>query len=289
MLGKWKKDGEFVWWKRIFNYYAPAAVISTADSCTAFCGAYGNVLIAKTDTSGSFRWNRTFNTVETTNVSGMIQAASGSYIICGMQSHPDGPGLASWVGMAKADGTPVWQKIHGESEHRQNACCIRQTRDGGFIYCGRHSDSYVSPTNWDPLYVKIKDNGNVSWTRILDMEGNNELFACDTTSDGGYVFCGKTDGSGAGASDLLLVRTSSQGDTLWTRTFGGPYDDVGKSVVTMPDGGFLICGYSNSFETNGYDVYLIRTDSLGRVSPGVRNLSDKYRTYNYSSPQSNRP
>lgn len=289
MLGKWKMNGEFVWWKRIFNFYSPAAVISTADSCTAFCGAYGNVLIAKTDTSGNFRWNKTFNTVETTNVFGMIQATSGSYILCGVQSHPDGPGLASWVALAKADGTPFWQKIHGEWEHMQIAYGIRQTRDGGYIYCGVHSGSYMWPTTWDPLFVKTKENGNVSWTRILDMDGDNELFSCDTTSDGGFIFCGKTDGSGAGGFDVLLIRANMQGDTLWTRTFGGPYDDVAKSVVTMPDGGFLVCGYSNSFETNGYDIYLIRTDSLGRVASGVGNLSDKYRKTRYSSGKSVQP
>jgi hypothetical protein len=46
-------------------------------------------------------------------------------------------------------------------------------------------------------------------------------------------------------------------DTLWTRTFGGLYEDQGKRVLQTSDGGYAILGNS------GGDVYLLKTDSIG--------------------------
>lgn len=47
-------------------------------------------------------------------------------------------------------------------------------------------------------------------------------------------------------------------DTAWTRTYRGDKSDYGKSVQQTSDSGYIIAGY-----TYPYDVYLIKTNSLG--------------------------
>jgi hypothetical protein len=48
-----------------------------------------------------------------------------------------------------------------------------------------------------------------------------------------------------------VVKLTSAGDTMWTKSIGGSFADVANSVKQTPDGGYVIAGYSGS---NDYDV-----------------------------------
>jgi hypothetical protein len=89
--------------------------------------------------------------------------------------------------------------------------------------------------------------------------------AIDRTADGGYILAGWTQGYGVanGFNDVYLIRTDGNGDTLWTRTFGGNATDEAYSVRQTDDGGFLVAGGSNSFGVNGNEFYVVRTDENG--------------------------
>lgn len=84
------------------------------------------------------------------------------------------------------------------------------------------------------------------------------------TRDGGYIVVGVTESFGAGKEDVYLVRTDAAGEVLWSRTFGGPDDDFGWSVVEVADG-FVLAGSTSSFGNGSFDFYLVKTDRGGEA------------------------
>jgi hypothetical protein len=58
------------------------------------------------------------------------------------------------------------------------------------------------------------------------------------------------------------MKADSQCDEAWTVTFGGDQDDEGHSVWQTSDGGYIVAGYTRSFDPI-IGVYLIKTDENG--------------------------
>lgn len=83
------------------------------------------------------------------------------------------------------------------------------------------------------------------------------------TPDGGYIIAGYTSPWFGEIEDLWLIKTDSEGDTLWTRIYGGEAEDLGNCVDQTADGGYIITGATKSFGVGGYDLWLLKTDASG--------------------------
>src|ERR1022692_3156945 len=74
--------------------------------------------------------------------------------------------------------------------------------------------------------------------------GGNEGASVRQTSDGGFIATGYAASNGG---DVYLMRTDSNGDSLWTNMFGGTSNEHGYSVEQTSDGGFIVAGHTLSF------------------------------------------
>jgi len=78
------------------------------------------------------------------------------------------------------------------------------------------------------------------WTRSYGGPSEEMGLKVRRTSDQGYIITGYTKSAGKGESDAWLVKTDTEGDTLWTKTFGGDSWDWGTDVLQTEDGGYLL-------------------------------------------------
>ncbi|HEU4716280.1 MAG TPA: T9SS type A sorting domain-containing protein [Bacteroidia bacterium] len=95
--------------------------------------------------------------------------------------------------------------------------------------------------------------------------GSEDAYPMEALPDGGFILAGSSWGNGAGGKDVMLVRTDSLGNLLWSKQYGGSGDETALYIIRLSDGGFAVCGESFSDDVNG-DAFLFRTDSLGNLS-----------------------
>ncbi|MFH1214351.1 MAG: DJ-1/PfpI family protein [Candidatus Neomarinimicrobiota bacterium] len=157
------------------------------------------------------------------------------------------------------DQSLQWSKVIGGFGADAGRAVI-STADGGLLTVG-YTFSHGS-RDADILVVRTDSLGNLDWSRTYGGSGTEYGFCC-TAVKGGYLVAGYTTSFGNGARDVFIVRLNEAGETVWTKTYGGPRNDVGLAVCEAPDG-YLICGSTDSYGAGEEDVFLIRTDFDGR-------------------------
>lgn len=113
------------------------------------------------------------------------------------------------------------------------------------------------------LLFLVSQNIYSGWARSYGNVFDDWGYSVCQTQDGGFAAVGETQPSGALSGDILLLKTDSNGDSLWSKTYGGDYEDWPFSIQETSDGGFIICGYTKSYGSGSKDVYLIKTDNNG--------------------------
>jgi len=189
------------------------------------------------------------------------QTTDGGFIIAGCTGSYD-LGYDVYLIRTDANGNTLWSKTYGVGSDDWGYS-VQQTTDGGFIVAG-----YTYPYgagNRDVYLIRTDANGDTLWTKTYGGSNGDGGYSVQQTQDGGFIIAGETNSYGAGGPDVYLIRTDANGDTLWTRTYGGSGYDYGQSVQQITDGGFIIAGYTHSYGAGGYDVYLIRTDANGNT------------------------
>jgi len=144
---------------------------------------------------------------------------------------------------------------------------IRKTSDGGMAFAG-NTTSFHSGGDFDFFLTKTDDAGVVEWQKLYRNAGNEFFYSMQQTSDGGYILAGQTDSNDADG-DVFAIKTDSQGEIVWQKTYGGTAADFASSVIETSDGGFVFYGATKSYGTGipaQYNIIVIKVNSSGDVA-----------------------
>jgi hypothetical protein len=222
-----------------------------------------DVYLIKTDSDGNTLWEKTFGGYYYDTGNSVQQTSDGGYIIAGNKGSYYEDGWEDvYLIRTDSEGNTLWEKTYGGS-YLDYGSSVQQTSDGGYIIAGDTDPN--GSGEYDVYLIKTDSDGNSVWEKTFGGVDYDGGYSVQQTTDGGYIIAGTTESRGAGGYDVYLIRTDSDGNAMWEKTFGGSNNDFGSSVQQTSYGGYIIAGGTNSYGAGEYDVYLIKTDSDGNT------------------------
>jgi hypothetical protein len=260
-------DGDTVWTKTYGGAYTDAAHAM----CLAPDGGYilvgtrqmgdFDLLIMKTDTLGDSLWAQAIGGMMNDWLDGVCPSPNSGYVGTGAINVNNYSTSGNLVVMRfKENGDTTWVRSYGGSSYDSGSSI--DTTENGYIICG-FTNSYGAGGS-DIWLVRTDTAGVSQWTRTYGGPDDEYGSSVSSTDDGGYIIAGYTASYGAGNWDAYLIKTDSNGDSVWTRTYGGSLYDAALHVFQAGDNNYVVTGFSGGTgEWQGGDVWIMKIDENG--------------------------
>jgi uncharacterized delta-60 repeat protein len=154
-------------------------------------------------------------------------------------------------------GQSYWKRTYGGNYPEQ----MLFQPDGSVLILGSKAPSSA---DYDDIWI-IKGNslGDILWSKTYGGSSYDNPRQILSQSDGTSLILGYTNSYGTAKQDIWLLKINSEGDTLWTKTYGGSNYDYPTEMLLQPDGSILILGYTDSFGAGNKDIWLLKVNSFG--------------------------
>jgi len=271
LLMKITPDGDLIWTKTIGVLDDDEQIYDmqpTADGGYILCGQYdegfANIYyyLLKINANGDSLWSMTYNPAagDQARGRGVVVTDDQNYVIAGYVNR-DNDNFAHVVQL-DLSGEAVWSQTWN-FEGAEYLSDIEKTKDNGFIV-GGYTNS-IGAGNLDYFLIKTDNVGDSLWTRTYGGTSSEFCYVVEQTADEGYIMAGYGFSFGHGSLDCYMVKTNSDGDTLWTRSYGGSHQDDAYDLKLTSDGGYVLAGGTYSFGF-GLNSYLLKTNGEGMVT-----------------------
>ena len=228
-----------------------------------------DIYLCTTDISGNKLNDKVLGTPKRDNGFSILQTKEKGYLLLGHSR------LVNTMGdilLLKVDskGNLIWQKSFAGEGNDYAFQIIKSSQNDGYVFVGSkngffddvHADFRTHDA--DMLLIKIDEDGNQIWKKTYGESEHDFGYSVCNAPDGGYYLLGSSQSYGNGSFDMLLIKTDSEGNEAWHKSFGGTKYEYGKKLVPSEDGGLYLVGSSKSFGTDGsVDVFIVKTDGEG--------------------------
>lgn len=249
-LRKYNPGGEVVWTEVSTTAGGDACYGVTVDDAgniyvTGYESPAGNedIFVAKIDSDRNLVWADTYSgSGNQDDVGhGITVDDEGNVYVVGYEYVP-GEDRNIWVRKYDKDGKVVWTKTHhgGAPGGRDYGYGVAVDKEGNVYVCGSEQVTGEGDNIW---VGKYSSDGDVVWTGTYNGPANGYDEGSDITIDGtGNVYV-----TGAreltGNMETWLRKYTSDGDIVWTKTYGEtPAERGGTGVAVDRSGNVYVCG-----------------------------------------------
>ncbi len=220
--------------------------------------------VVKLSSTGTVEWEKTYGGTSYDFAEDICQTSDGGYAVVGHSQSFTSGYSDGWVLKLDSSGNVEWEKSYGAWNNHDRFYTVCESHDG-HIVVGGYSASF-GPGR-DELWVMKLDcstgnEGNILWMRLFEQFGT--AYKIRKTADNGFIVGGKLLEPSV-STGYGLVKLDVAGAVLWQKSYGGENNDCAYDVIETSDGGYLVGGYSESFNYSSLlnEFWVIKTDSTG--------------------------
>ena len=203
------------------------------------------------------------NVNDGSRVNSVLQTSDGGFLITGTTK--DGEVLCSIKINNNGDTLWIFKLNLATSGYADYLFTAIESNDGNYIVGGVSGSPIYHQSQADLIKLN-HTNGDTIWVRQYGLLNRSErCYSVKQTPDKGFVFCGWRYDSTGTTSLVYFVKTDSLGNEQWEKTYGGVNYNFANSLEFTSEGGYMIFGYTYSYGAGPYNMYLIKTDSLGNM------------------------
>lgn len=279
------------------------AVITTADGGIVVAGAtrssdgdfdgmnrgQSDIVVMRLDSNGAVQWKYTYGGTAREGANAIAQTTDGGFVVTGSSSSNDGDftdknkdSADIFVMKLNPKGSVTWITTFGGSVD-ESGYGLAATTDGGCVVAGY---TYGNERDFlgkgrgsnDVFVIKLDAQGRDEWINTYGGSKWDVGSSITQTLDGGYAITGHTHSEALdlwenrGDWDNFVIKLDSKGLVQWQKTIGGSRDEDSYAILSEPDGGLILTGYTNSkdgdFEglnRGGWDIFVMKLNATGSV------------------------
>lgn len=217
-----------------------------------------DALLLKTDSNGFEIWRKTFGGSDWDFGQDVIVLPNGNYGVAGSTFSFGAGGSDGYFLEISPDGDVVHETTVGTTSDEEFKSLAYM--DGRLYFCGSISQIGAGT---DALMYCTDMAGNEVWQQVWGGIEEDFLTSVISTSDGNIVALGTSSSNETVNKQLYFIKATSDGQTLFERSDGGPADEEGREIVEGVDGNYTAVGYSTSYGAGGSAVFLFTISSHG--------------------------
>lgn len=267
LVGMLTGNGDVLWTK---EYYLGGdcggnSIVHTSDNhLLVGANVAGMAALLKIDLSGNIVWSKNYGGQGVyASLSRAIETADAGLAFTGYYSDVTTFSTIFWLVKTNAEGDTLFSRCatHGFFDEGLQ---IKETPEHDLII-GGNTQLLEEGSSFDLLLIKYSPAGALLWSKVYYTMQQEICYGLAITSDNHYVFGGPAMYPIEGGFNDYIVKTDTNGDSLWTNLYEHPSFPY---AINITQSGDIMTAGSSEFGLNLTRVLADGANPCGSVSPG---------------------